>query len=72
MAKTLSYTEISEFLKQQQETVGIIDEYIQRTLIDLDTKSIQHTLYDYCADLVMQHIFVNIRNSYQDVLPPEI
>ena len=71
MAKTLSHTEISEFLKQQQETVGIIDEYVQRTLIDLDQHALidlklKSNYYDYYADLVMQHIFVNIRNSYQD------
>ena len=60
MAKTLSYPVIVGILKQQQETVGIIDEYIQRILSDSNIKS------NYHADLVMQHIFVNIRNSYQD------
>lgn len=60
MAKKLSYPMIVGILKQQQETVDIIDEYTQRRLSDFNINS------NWRADLVMQHIFVNIRNSYQD------
>ena len=49
-------------LKLQQETVSIIDEYIQSILLDFNY-STNHSIY---ADFVMQHIFLNIRNSYQD------
>lgn len=59
MATTIpSYTEIAEILNEQQETVRIIDEYIQPILLDLDPNNY--------ADFVMAHIFVNVRNSYQD------
>lgn len=60
MAKKLSLENIAEVLKQQQRVVGITDEYIQPILSDINIKS------NFYADLVMQHIFVNIRNSYQD------
>ena len=63
MATTfLSHTDISQILKEQQETIGIIDQYIQPILLDPD-KSTNAKVY---ADFVMQHVFVNIRNSYQD------
>ena len=55
--KILSLTEISEVLNEQQEVVGIIGKYIQPILIEST---------DRHADLAMQHIFLNIRNSYQD------
>ena len=65
MATTLSHTEIQEIqeiLQQQQETVGIIDEYIQRTPLSTENT----TQSKVCANFAMQHIFVNVRNSYQD------
>ena len=61
MATTLSLTEISQFLKEQQEKVEILDEYIQRTPFTKNT--IKSNFY---ANFVLLHIFVNIRNSYQD------
>lgn len=60
--KILSHTEISEVLKQQQETVGIVDKYIQH--ISLPMRNTPKS--KFYANFVMQHIFVNIRNSYQD------
>ena len=60
--KILSHTEISETLKKQQETVGIVDQYIRCT--PLCTKNTPKS--EFYANFVMQHIFVNIRNSYQD------
>lgn len=60
--RILSHTEISQFLKEQQETVEIIDKYIQRTPLSTENTT-QSTFY---ANFVMQHIFVNIRISYQD------
>ena len=62
MTITLSHTEIAEILQQQQETVGIVDEYIQS--IPLSTENT--TQSEFCANFAMQHIFVNIRHSYQD------
>ena len=62
MAKTLSYPMIVGILKQQQEIVGVIDKYIQPILLDLNMPANPKI----CADFVMAHIFVNIRNSYQD------
>ena len=59
--KMLTKTEISEVLKEQQEKVEIIDEYIQCT--PMTTNTIKP---DFYANFVMVHIFVNIRNSYQD------
>ena len=56
--KRLTEAEISQFLKEQQETVNIVDEYIQPILLGSDNS--------YYIDFVMQHIFLNIRNSYQD------
>ena len=61
--KVLTEAEISRFLKDQQEVVGIIDNYTQRRLSD---SHIKFNYYDNYADMVMQHIFVNIKNSYQD------
>ena len=58
----LSETEISRFLKEQQETVEVIDRYIQRTPLSTENT----TQSDFYANFVMQHIFVNIRNCYQD------
>ena len=60
--KILSHTEIWEVLKKQQEVVGIVDEYIQRTSLPMKN-TLESTFH---ANFVMQHIFVNIRNSYQD------
>ena len=56
--KRLTEAEISQFLKEQQEVVDIVDDYIQPILLDTDNS--------YYIDFAMQHIFVNIRNSYQD------
>lgn len=56
--KWLTEAEISQFLKEQQEVVGIVDDYIRPILLDTDNS--------YYIDFAMQHIFVNIRNSYQD------
>ena len=60
--KMLSETEISQFLKEQHEVVGIIDNYIQPILLDSNNSTNPNCYIDF----VMQHIFVNIRNSYQD------
>lgn len=57
-----SHTQISQILKEQQETIGVVDQYIQPILLDPNDMS---GSYSY-ADFVMQHIFLNIRNSYQD------
>ena len=62
MTIQLSLTEISQFLKQQQETVGVVDEFIQRTPLSTENT----TQSKFYANFVMRHIFVNIRNSYQD------
>ena len=63
--KRLTEAEISQFLKEQQETVEIIDEYIHPILLDLGISTNPNHPNHY-ADFVMAHIFVNIRNSYQD------
>ena len=63
MAKTLSLENIAQILNEQQEVVGIIDDYIQSRQLD---SHIKLNCYDNYADMVMQHLFVNIRNSYQD------
>ncbi|MCY3743599.1 MAG: hypothetical protein OXH00_21510 [Candidatus Poribacteria bacterium] len=63
MAKTLSLENIAKILNDQQEVVGIIDDYIQIRQLDAHIKL---NYYDNYADMVMQHLFVNIRNSYQD------
>ena len=63
MATILSQRQISELLKQQQETIDIIDKYIHRWQPDANLK---FNYYDNYANLVMQHIFLNIKNSYQD------
>ena len=62
MAKNLSPTAIAQILNQQQEIIGAIDKYIRPILLDLNMS----TNPKICADFVMAHIFVNIRNSYQD------
>ena len=62
MATMLTLAQISQFLKEQQGTVEIIDKYIQRTPLSTENTT-QSKIY---ANFVMQHIFVNIRNSYQD------
>ncbi len=58
----MAINQISGTLDLQQKTVSIVDEYIQSILSD----SNYSTNHDSYADFVMQHIFVNIRNSYQD------
>ena len=60
--KILSHTEISEVLKQQQDRVDIVDKYIQG--ISLPMRNTPKS--KFYANFVMQHIFANIRNSYQD------
>ena len=60
--KILSHIEIPKVLKQQQETVYTVDKYIQR--MSLPMRNIPKS--KFYANFVMQHIFVNIRNSYQD------
>ena len=65
MATMLTLAQIPQFLKEQQETVEIIDEYIHPILLDLDISTNPNHPNHY-ADFVMAHIFVNIRNSYQD------
>ena len=63
MATTfLSHTDISQILKEQQETIGIIDQYIQPIILTPNDFANSNCFDDF----VMQHIFVNIRNSYQD------
>ena len=62
MATTLTLEKIQGTFNLQQKTVSIIDEYIQSILSDTNY-STNHNSY---ADSVMQHIFLNIRNSYQD------
>ena len=59
MATIFSHTEIPKILQQQQETVGIVDKYIQSV-------QLSSTIPNFYADYVMRHLFVNIRNSYQD------
>ena len=59
MAKTLSYPMIVGILKQQQETVSIVDKYIQSVQLSSTTPNCY-------ANFVMRHMFVSIRNSYQD------
>ena len=54
MATPLTLERISEILQQQQAVVGCVDKYIQSVALN-----------SY-ADFVMRHLFVNIRNSYQD------
>ena len=58
----LTHTHISQILKEQQETIGVVDQYLQSILLDPNDMSDSHSH----ADFVMQHVFVNIRNSYQD------
>ena len=60
--KWLTEAAIAEILQQQQETVGIVGEYIQS--IPLTTENT--TQSEFCANFAMKHIFVNIRHSYQD------
>ena len=55
----LSETEILEILQQQQAVVGVVDKYIQSV-------QLSSTIPNFYADFVMRHLFVNIRNSYQD------
>ena len=56
------HTEITRILNEQQETIHIIDEHIKPILLDFEGKSNPNS---YC-DFVMHHLFVNVRNSYQD------
>ena len=58
----LTPTEITQFLNEQQETVGVVDKYIR--CIPLTTENT--TQSEFCANYAMKRIFVNIRNSYQD------
>ena len=46
--KWLTEAEISQFLKEQQEVVGIVDDYIRPILLDTDNS--------YYIDFAMQHI----------------
>ena len=62
MSTFLSYTQISEALDQQQELVGVIDKYLNPILSAFNGLSDKKS----CADFVMHHLFVNIRNSCQD------
>ncbi|MDE0636584.1 MAG: hypothetical protein OXI43_12155 [Candidatus Poribacteria bacterium] len=63
MAQTLSLENIAKVLKEQQKVVSVLDEYIQPIpLVPLDINNNSN----YFADIVMQHIFLNIRHSYQD------
>ena len=57
-----SHTDISQIFKEQQETIGMIDQYIQPIILTPN----DFANSDCIDDFVMQHIFVNIRNSYQD------
>ena len=57
-----SHTYISQILKEQQETIGVVDQYIQPILLYPNDMTDSHNY----ADFAMQHIFLNIRNSYQD------
>ena len=59
MATKLSLETISDILQQQQQIVGVVDEYIQSV-------QLRSTIPNFYADFAMRHLFVNIRNSYQD------
>ena len=65
MAKIYSLTEITEFLECQQENVAIVDKYTQPILSKFKNK-IPINDRNRLADFVMQHIFTNVRNIYQD------
>ena len=54
MATKLTLEIISDVLEEQQIVVGVIDKYIQSVQLSST------------VDFVMRHLFVNIRNSYQD------
>ena len=58
----LNYTDIAQYLNEQQEMVYIIDQHIKPILLDHQESSGPNTNRDF----VMHHLFVNIRNSYQD------
>lgn len=59
----LPHTDIAQFLNEQQEMVYIIDQYIKPMLLDHHENRDDP---DFYPDFVMHHLFVNIRNSYQD------
>ena len=56
------HTDIAQILNEQQEMVYIIDEHIKLILLDHQRNSDRNKYQDF----VMDHLFVNIRNSYQD------
>ena len=58
----LTPEQISGFLNEQQEVIHTIDKYIQ----SIQSEFRKSPVRDRYADFVMQHIFANIRNSYQD------
>lgn len=58
----LHHTDIDQILNEQQEMVYIIDQYIKPILLDHQRGSGSNIYRDF----VMHHLFVNIRNSYQD------
>ena len=59
----IHHTEIAQYLNEQQEMVYIIDQHIRPILLDFEKNSENP---NYRSDFVMHHLFVNIRNSYQD------
>ena len=59
----LHHTDIAQFLNEQQEMVYIIDQYIKPMILDHHEN---RDGPDFYPDFVMHHLFVNIRNSYQD------
>ena len=59
----IHHTEIAQYLNEQQEMVHIIDQDIKPILLDHHENRDNPNFY---PDFVMHHLFVNIRNSYQD------
>ena len=59
----IHHTEIAQYLNEQQEMVYIVDQHIRPILLDYEKNSENPNCH---SDFVMHHLFVNIRNSYQD------
>lgn len=57
------HTDIAQILNEQQDMVYIIDQHIKPILLDHNENRDNPNFY---PDFVMHHLFVNIRNSYQD------
>ena len=59
MATHLTLETISDVLQQQQAIVDVVDKHIRSV-------KLSPTIPKFYADFVMQHLFMNIRDSYQD------